>query len=94
MAGGKPIQMMGPKLDELKWRAKSDKLLAANFDYAGINKWKKDRNNLTHAMADASMTLTQIDEAAKKLAQDGAELVRTVSSACRRLKAHRDKVSA
>lgn len=94
VAGGKPIRMMGPKLEELKWRAKSDSLLAANLDYTGIKKWKEDRNDLTHAMADASLTLAQIDAAAKKLAQDGAELVRTVSAACRRVKTHRDKVAA
>lgn len=90
---GKPIRMMGPKLKELKYRAKTDQLLKANFEHARLNKWKDARNNLMHAMADASMTLEQIDQAAKALAEEGVLLVRELSAACRRLKKHRDKVA-
>lgn len=90
----KPIQMMGPKLTLLKKRANTDSLLKANFEYDRLKKWKDDRNNLMHAMADASMTIEQIDEAAKTLAEQGAVLVRDYSAACRRLKKHREKVVA
>jgi hypothetical protein len=47
-----------------------------------------------HAMADASMTIEQIDQPAKTLAEEGAVLVRDFSAACRRLKKHREKVAA
>jgi hypothetical protein len=91
---GKPIRMMGPKLKELKYRAKTDLLLKANFEHDRLNNWKDDRNNLMHAMADASMTIEQIDQSAKTLAEEGAVLVRDFSAACRRLKKHREKVAA
>lgn len=90
---GKPIRMMGPKLRELKKRAKKDELLQANFEYNRLNTWKDDRNNLMHAMADATMTLEQIDVLAKALAQESEALVREYSSAAQRLKKHRDKVT-
>lgn len=89
---GKPIRMMGPKLKELKYRAKKDELLKVNFEHDKLNTWKDARNNLMHAMADASMTIEQIDAAAEALATEGAQLVKTYSSACRRMKKHRDKV--
>ena len=90
---GKPIKMMGPKLKELAHRAKKDALLKANFEHDRLDTWKHERNNLMHAMADASMSLPDIDVAAKKLAEDGSALVREYSAACRRLKAHRAKVA-
>lgn len=91
--GGKPIRMMGPKLKELSRRAKKDKLLKENFEYDKLNAWKESRNNLMHAMGDATMPINEIDAAAKQLSEDGRALVREYASACRRLKKHRDKVS-
>jgi hypothetical protein len=91
---GKPIHMMGPKLAELQYRAKSDALLRENFEYTKLKTWTKARNDLMHAMADASMTIEQIDSAAEALATEGAALVRTYAAACRRLKKHRAKVAA
>lgn len=91
---GKPIRMMGPKLKELKHRAKTDPLLKANLEYDRLNDWKESRNNLMHAMADASMTIEQIDKASRTLAEQGTALVRDISAACRRLKKHREKVAA
>ena len=92
-ASGKPIRMMGPKLKELSRRSKKDKLLAANFEHDKLNAWKESRNSLMHAMGDATMPLNEIDASAKKLAEDGQDLVREYAAACRRLKAHRDKVA-
>lgn len=89
---GKPIRMLGPKLKELKHRAKSDALLKANFEYDRLNTWKDARNNLMHAMADASMSVEHIDGAAKQLSEEGALLVRVFSAACQRVKKHREKV--
>lgn len=91
---GKPIKMMGPKLKELNHRTKTDALLKAYFEHDRLDAWKHERNNLMHAMADASMSLEAIDAAAKTLAEDGSALVRDYLAACRRLKANRDKVSA
>ena len=91
---GKPIRMMGPKLKELSRRAKKDKLLKENFEHDKLNDWKESRNNLMHAMGDATMSISDIDTTARKLAEDGMALVREYASACRRLKKHRDKVAA
>jgi len=85
--------MMGPKLKELTNRAKKDALLKAYFKYDKLNARKHERNNLIHAMADASMSLAAIGPAAKKLAEDGTLLVRDYLAACRRLKANRHKVA-
>ncbi len=93
-ASGKPIRMMGPKLKELSRRSKKDNLLKENFEHDKLNNWKESRNNLMHAMGDATMSISDIDAAAKKLAEDGMALVREYASACRRVKKHRDKVSA
>jgi hypothetical protein len=92
-AGGKPIRMMGPKLKELSRRSKTDKLLKECFEYSRLNTWKESRNNLMHAMGDASMSIQDIDLAAKRLAEEGIELVKEYAAACRRLKKHRDKVT-
>ena len=93
-ANGKPIRMMGPKLKELQRRSNKDELLKVNFEHDKLNAWKESRNNLMHAMGDATMPIGDIDAAAKKLTEDGRILVREYSSACRRLKKHRDKVLA
>ncbi|WP_386349173.1 hypothetical protein [Xanthomonas campestris] len=90
---GKPIRMMGPKLKELSRRSKKDELLEANFEHDKLNEWKESRNNLMHAMGDATMPLNEIDASAKKLAEDGQNLVREYAAACRRLKAHRAKIA-
>lgn len=93
-SGGKPIRMMGPKLKELSRRAQKDALLQVNFEHDKLNSWKDSRNNLMHAMGDATMPIDDIDEAARKLAEDGHSLVKEYASACRRLKKHRKKVAA
>lgn len=93
-SSGKPIRMMGPKLKELSRRAKKDNLLNANFEYQNLNTWKESRNNLMHAMGDATMSIEDIDAAARKLAEEGRELIRVYAAACRRLKKHRAKFSA
>ena len=91
-SNGNPIRMLGPKLSTLKARATSDTLLAVNFPHDAIFDWKERRNDLMHAMAEGSMDIDQIDESAKSLAEDGQELVRTVSACAMRLKKHRSKV--
>lgn len=88
---GKMIRMLGPKIEELTKRAASDPLLKANFEKSMLTKWKKDRNDLMHQMADGSLTIEQIDESVKSLAERGAHLARLYSASSRRLKKHRKK---
>jgi hypothetical protein len=84
--------MMGAKLNELKKRAIGNKLLNINFDYNEIVAWKDRRNDLIHAMANASMPLSNIDKNAMLLAKDGTDLVRKICAATTRVKKHRSKV--
>jgi hypothetical protein len=86
---GKPIRMMGPKMKELKLRKSHDSLLAAQLTdrlFDRLDKWKDDRNDLMHAMADATLTIEQIDKDAQKLSSEGKKLVRDYCAACRRYK--------
>lgn len=91
----KPIRMLGKKMQEIKQRKKKDTLLNAYFNDAlmdRIHNWKEERNNLTHAMADGTKTITQIDKDAYLLSSNAQNLVRDVCSAAIRLKKHRDKI--
>lgn len=91
-SNGRPIRMLGPKLSMLKTRATTDSLLDVNFPHDAIFDWKERRNDLMHAMAEGTLDINQIDTAAKSLAEEGQELVRTVSACAMRLKKHRGKV--
>jgi len=91
---GAPIKMLGPKLKELNRRAAADKLLDDYFQYARLEQWKHDRNNLTHAMAGGNLPIEQIDEKARALATEGAALAKVYAASARRLKKNRDKVPA
>lgn len=81
-------RMLGPKLQELKSRAQNHRLLAANYVYAELHRWKEDRNDLMHQMADGVLAIEDVDILAEALALEGARLVRTYSAAARRFKAH------
>lgn len=97
---GKPVTMMGSKIDMLRKRACSDALLASSFpehDAADktkteLWKWKVDRDNLMHSMASGELTLEQIDVLVAKVARDGGRLARQYAAAAARLKKHRSKV--
>jgi hypothetical protein len=89
---GKPIKMMGPKIINLRRRAKKDDLLESCFEYTRLNKWKNERNDLVHAMADGSLDIDAIDKKVAELAREGVELARLYTAAARRLKKHREKV--
>jgi len=89
---GKPIRMMGPKLKNLRQRAKKDALLESCFEYERLNKWKNERNDLVHAMADGTLNIEAIDQKIVELAREGVDLARLYTAAARRLKKHRDKV--
>lgn len=95
---GKPIRMMGPKIDELRSRAKKDDLLKANFagtdgqrEDSELWKWKDDRDALMHGMAAGNLTIDQIDALVLKVASEGAKLARMYAAAAARLKKHRGK---
>lgn len=89
---GKPIRMMGPKLNNLCERAKKDALLESCFEYTRLNKWKNERNDLVHAMADGTLNIEAIDDKIVELAREGVDLARLYTAAARRLKKHREKV--
>lgn len=81
--------MMGPKLRELKERCPNDPLLSGEFTKElqdRLDSWKDERNELMHAMADASVPIEEIDRSAEALAKTGAKLVRDYCSLCRRIK--------
>jgi hypothetical protein len=86
---GKPISTLGRKLEELSKRANKDAVLKANFEHDRLDAWRQERTNLLRAMAEASLTVQEIDAKAKTLADDGMELVRRYSMACRLLRAQR-----
>jgi hypothetical protein len=94
-ANHKPIKMLGKKMQEIELRKKKDSLLAVYFDKTlmdRIHKWKEERNDLTHAMADGVKTMAQVDKMAYLLSQNAKALVKDVAAAARVLKANRHKI--
>ncbi|MFQ2227218.1 hypothetical protein ACK32Z_09970 [Aeromonas hydrophila] len=92
----RPIRMLGKKMQEITQRKKKDQLLSAYFTDAlmdRIHKWKEERNDLTHAMADGSKTMTEVDKAAYLLSSNAKKLVKDVSNAAQLLKKNRGKVA-
>jgi hypothetical protein len=93
-ANNRPIRMLGKKMQEIRQRKLNDPLLAAYFDDSlmdKIHQWKEARNDLTHAMADGTKTMVEVDKAAYLLSTSGAKLVNEVCSAAIRLKKNRQK---
>jgi len=93
-ANHRPIRMLGKKMQELRQRKRSDQLLAAYFNDAlmdRIHQWKEDRNDLTHAMADGTKPMPEVDKAAYLLSINAKKLVKDVCSAARLLKKNREK---
>jgi len=91
----RPIRMLGKKMQEINARKKKDKLLSAYFTdqlMDNIHKWKEERNDLTHAMADGTKNITDVDKAAYLLSTNAKKLVKDVCNAAILLKKHRDKV--
>ncbi len=88
---GKPFRPLGNKLRELQERSASDDVLRAHFEFTRLHAWKVRRDELMHAMADASKSVEEIDGEARRLAMDGAELVRVYSAASSRFKKRRRK---
>ena len=95
----KPSRIMrnfGRKLDVIDQRRIRDSLLAVYFSdslMTGLRNWKNERNDLMHAMADASVPLTDIDRLAHLLAIDGRNHVKEVCRATRLLKRNRTRIA-
>ena len=53
-----------------------------------IDTWTNRRNDLTHEMANANLTIQQIIDRSKEVALQGEELARDVSNAVMRVKKH------
>lgn len=93
-ANHRPIRMLGKKMQEIRQRKRNDQLLAAYFNDAlmdRIHQWKGNRNDLTHAMADGTKPMSEIDKAAYLLSINAKGLVKDVCSAARLLKKNREK---
>lgn len=93
-ANYRPIRMLGKKMQEIRQRKQNDQLLKAYFDdplMDRIHQWKEDRNDLTHAMADGTKTMAEVDKAAYLLSMSAKKLVGDVCAAARRLKKNREK---
>ncbi|MBP6977465.1 MAG: hypothetical protein PHD61_06460 [Bacteroidales bacterium] len=92
---GKPILMMGPKIDELNSRMAENQVLKGHLEVDDlINRlqiWKNERNTLMHSMADGSLSITEIESKIKHLAKTGTKLTRDYASAAKRVKKHRNK---
>ncbi len=58
-----------------------------------INNWTNRRNNLTHEMANARLSIQQITDRSKQIALEGEKLAHDVSSAVMRAKKHLKKKS-
>jgi hypothetical protein len=96
-ANFKPIRMLGKKMQEITLRKKKDSLLSVYFDdflMDRVHKWKEERNDLTHAMADGTQSISEIDKAAYLLSLNAKKLVRDVCNASQLLKKNRSKVTA
>ena len=92
---GNPVRMLGPKLKLIRKRRKKDILLQAYFPEAvlgNIDTWKEERNDLMHAMADASASLPEIDKRAYLMATRGQELVKSVCRHQRQLRNNRHQI--
>jgi hypothetical protein len=89
---GKPILMLGPKIEELKSRMPGNQILFGHLDsdnlISRLENWKDERNTLMHSMADGSLSITDIESKIKKLAETGAKLTRDYAAAARRVKKH------
>ncbi len=91
----KPIRMLGKKIEVLQQRKKKDKLLRSYFTDGlvdNIHRWKEERNDLMHAMADGTKTMMEIDKAAFLLSESAKALVKDVCAAARLLKKNRHQV--
>ena len=86
---GRPIRMLGPKLGEIKARQQSVLNLRKAFFGDMLDRldaWKDQRNDLMHAMADESKSISEIVQLAQAVALSGRDLVPDFCAACRRLK--------
>jgi hypothetical protein len=84
----KTIRMMGPKLDALRGRAKTNHRLRAGLPVPRLRAWINTRNSLMHRMADGTIRIEEIDEQVQQLALEGVDLARECSASARRLKKH------
>lgn len=83
---GTPFKMLGPKLAELRDRAPRFPEIDKQLDFGALTAWKNDRNDLTHAMAEGSMPIEEIDRMARDLAVKGSALARELAALARRAK--------
>lgn len=94
----KPSKLMrnfGRRLRVIDERRKKDNLLKAYFPdslISTLTKWKNERNDLMHAMANAAVPLSDIDKLAYLLATNGQKHVKEVCRVTRLLKRNRTQI--
>lgn len=92
---GRLFRNMGKKVAIIIERKKADRLLEAYFPDATMTelvKWKDDRNDLMHAMADGTSPMPDIDVVAQKLSADGERIAHDFCRRARLIKRNRSKV--
>jgi hypothetical protein len=93
---GDAIWKMDKKLQVLKERRKHDRLFQAYFPIDWTSRvavWKNARNQLTHAMANGTITATDLDIQSEALAKTGSVLVYETCRQTRQLKRNRHQSS-
>jgi hypothetical protein len=91
LSGGVPsdaVRSFGRKLGHAQKRLAADRRLQAaasgwgppHLDLAAVDRWKDERNDLTHDMAQSTASWGTIGPRAAALAREGIELARTVNS--------------
>jgi hypothetical protein len=83
---GKPMRMLGAKVAELARRSKANELLRVSFDAEPVRRWTRMRNDLVHAMANGTRSLSQVEAEAEALGKQGSNLVRVLAATARRMK--------
>lgn len=88
--GGRPLQMLGPKLIKLRQRLETDPLLNGAMLQGAmlerVENWKEERNTFMHSMAEESRSWSELSEGAERLSRDGERVARDFSDAVTRLR--------
>ena len=94
-AKGKEIKMLGPKLDLLRKRSKTDAVLAATVTdemMTRIGVWKNTRNDLMHKIATGTISVKEMDASRITSSTDAEPIVRDLCNSVMRLAKQKRRV--
>lgn len=86
---GKPIMMLGRKIEILEKRVHHNSALKKFFTQKmqdDLDAWRDERNQLMHDMGTGTITLDEIDRRSQQLSLDGKKVVRELCSVCWKMK--------